>query len=247
MVAMPTVPPSPDDEIATRPVGHRPAVPLGALLPDEVQDHFGTLARGQLEDPLHVLAVDKDRLVRSPTTGEGKGVLVGVEYDDAGGAHRPQTLDADVAEAAGPHHDARTARIQQRHRRFDPGGEPDHRAGGGPDQVRQAAVGVDAGERARLAVHVVTGPTGPAEAGCHQRVKDHGVAGLHVLHRRTDRMDPAGVLVAQGVRQRDVALLRPLTLDDVQVGTAQSRTSDPDDHAVRAPWPRVPFRERVGR
>ena len=253
IVGISVVPPYPMTKSLPALLRHRPAVPLGASLPDEVQHHFGALAVGQLEDPIDVPAVDNDRLVRSPVTGEGKGVLVRVEHDDAGGAHRPQALDADVAQATCPHHHARATRVEQRHRLLhgvvgrqagvrqrsdssglDPGSELDHRAHGGPDEVRHTAIGVDAGESARLAVHVVAGPTRPAEAACDQRVEDHGVAWLQVLHRGADGMDPAGVLVAHGVGQYDVALVRPLTLDDVQVGTAESRSSDPDHHVIRS-------------
>jgi hypothetical protein len=47
-------------------------------------------------------------------------------------------------------------------------------------------------------------------------------------------MHPAGVLVADGVRQGDSALLRPLSFQDVDVGAAHTRTADPHDHVERA-------------
>jgi hypothetical protein len=99
--------------------------------------------------------------------------------------------------------------------------------------LMNSAVGVDARETAGLAVHVVAGAAGPAEPAGHQRVQDHRVTGLQMLNRRADRVDPAGVLVPQRVRERDVALGCPLAFDDVQVGPAQTGSADPDDHVER--------------
>ena len=65
--------------------------------------------------------------------------------------------------------------------------------------------------------------------GCRMTVSPGG----HVGDAGADLPHPSGVLVAERVRQGDVALLRPLALDDVQVGAAQSGAADLDDHVER--------------
>ena len=60
-------------------------------------------------------------------------------------------------------------------------------------------------------------------------MEDHGVIAAHVGDRGADLADPPGVLVTERVRQGDVALLRPLALDDVQVGPTQPGPADLDD------------------
>src|SRR5450631_519836 len=103
----------PDDEVAACPSGHCPAVALRALLPHEVQDHLGAHSVRHLEDLVYVPAIHDDGLVRPPADSQGQSLLVGVEHDDAGGAHRAKALDAEVAKASRPHHDAGAARVQQ--------------------------------------------------------------------------------------------------------------------------------------
>ena len=96
------------------------------------------------------------------------------------------------------------------------------------------AVGVDAREVVRLAVHVVAGPAGAAQPAGDQRMHDHLVALGDVGDRRADRVHPAGVLVADRVRQLDLGLLGPLALEDVQVGAAHPGAADLDDDVERA-------------
>ena len=48
-------------------------------------------------------------------------------------------------------------------------------------------------------------------------MKDDLVALLDVRHGVADGVDPAGILVADGVGELDVGLLRPLSLEDVDV------------------------------
>lgn len=67
-------------------------------------------------------------------------------------------------------------------------------------------------------------------------MQDHRIAGPEMFDRRPDLPHPSCVLVPEGVRQPDVGLLRPLALDDVQVGPARR----PDQHST---WR---FRRREG-
>ena len=66
------------------------------------------------------------------------------------------------------------------------------------------AVGVDAGKRVGLAVHIVAGAAGPAQPARDQRVDDDLVAFADVGDRRADGVNPAGVLVPDRVRQLDL-------------------------------------------
>ena len=90
------------------------------------------------------------------------------------------------------------------------------------------------GNAAVLAVHVVAGPAGPAQPAGDQRMQDHLVADGDVGDGVTDRMHPAGVLVADRVGQRHAGLLLPLAFDDVHVGAADAGAADPHDHVERA-------------
>ena len=101
-------------------------------------------------------------------------------------------------------------------------------------ELGEAAVAVDAGERAVDAVHVVAAPARPAQPARDERVHDHGVADLDVGHAGADLVHPAGVLVAGRVGEDDLGLLRPLALLDVQVGAAQPGRADLHDHVERA-------------
>ena len=62
--------------------------------------------------------------------------------------------------------------------------------------------------------------------------------GLTDVTPDADILDPARVLVPHDVGQQVAARVHdvlPHALDDVQVGAAQARRADPDDHLVRAP------------
>ena len=78
-------------------------------------------------------------------------------------------------------------------------------------------------------MHVVAGPAGVAQAAGHERVDDHRIADGDVVDGGAHRVDPARVLVAERVRERDARLLPPLTLDDVEVGPAEPGPADADD------------------
>ena len=62
---------------------------------------------------------------------------------------------------------------------------------------------------------------------------DDLVAFADVGDGRADGVNPAGVLVSDGVRQLDAGLLGPLALEDVQVGAAHARPADLDDDVER--------------
>ncbi len=77
-------------------------------------------------------------------------------------------------------------------------------------------------------MYVVARSAGAAEAAGHERVQDYCVPSLQVLHPGADLADPARGLVPKRVGQAHAGAVRPLTLDDVQVGSAQSRPADFD-------------------
>ena len=68
----------------------------------------------------------------------------------------------------------------------------------------------------------------------YQGMQDYRVADLHVRDRRANLLDPAGILVPQGVGQLYAGQGRPLALNNMQVCPAQSRAPDPDDHVQGA-------------
>src|SRR5215207_2274293 len=199
-----------DHEVRPGPPGHLPGVLLGSLLADEVQHHLGAVAAGQLLDPVDVAAVPDDH-TGGARIQQGHGLADGVVGGQAGvgqGGHVG---------------------------RLELGVDLDHRPGPGPQVGGHAAVGIEAGEEAVDAVHVVPGPAGAAEAAGRLGVEDHRVPGGDVADVRADLVDPAGVLVAEGVGQRRVGVqLVPLAQVEVDVGPAHARPADLDDHVVGA-------------
>ena len=113
--------------------------------------------------------------------------------------------------------------------RRQPRVQADNCPGVGLEQLGESTVGGDAGESGLDAVHVVAGPAGLAEAARDERVDDHRIADGHMVDGGADGLDPAGVLVAERVRECDAGLLPPLTLDDVEVGPAEAGPADADD------------------
>src|SRR5215207_8348597 len=235
-----------DHEVRPGPPGHLPGVLLGS--------HLADVAAGQLLDPVDVAAVGDHAVVGADRLGELEGLGAAVDNDDGGGAERGQDLDGDVAEAAGPDDHTGGARIQQGHGladgvvggqagvgqgghvgRLELGVDLDHRPGPGPQELGHAAVAVEAGEEAVDAVHVVAGPAVATEPAGRLGVEDDRVAGGDVGDGRADLVDPAGVLVAEGVGQRRVGVqLVPLAQVEVDVGPAHARPADLDDHVVGA-------------
>lgn len=203
-------------------------------------------------------------MVGAELAGQLQGRLGRVDDDDLGRRVRLQALDADVAEAAGAdHHDA-GARAEDSDRLLDgvDRGEPgvgergdvrglqggvelDDRARARQQELGEAAVAVDAGKRAVLAMHVVAGAARPAQPAGDERVDDDGIPDLDVRDRRSDLVDPAGVLVARRVGQLDLGLLGPLALLDVQVRAAEAGRADAHDDVQRSGHARLVDLERL--
>jgi hypothetical protein len=61
----------------------------------------------------------------------------------------------------------------------------------------------------------------------------NSVADGDVLDGGADGIYPAGILVAEGVGQFDVALVLPLAFDDMEVGSAEPRAANAHDDIVR--------------
>src|SRR4051794_21168036 len=243
-----------DDVVEAAVLDHGDAVLDGALLADEVDDRLGAVAVGEL---LHFLdvrgALDLDRVVGAELASELEGLLVRIDDDDLGRRVGLQALDADVAQAARADHDALGAGAEDRNRllhgmdrreagvgeRGDLGRlqrrvELHDRARAREQVLGEAAVPVDAGERAVLAMHVVAEPAGATQAARDERVDDDGVADLDVRHAGADLVDPARVLVAGRVGKLDLGLLGPLPLLDVEVRAAQPGRADLHDDVERA-------------
>ena len=100
----------------------------------------------------------------------------------------------------------------------------------GVQEVGVAARRVDAGEAALARVHVVTAPAGEAVAAGHQRMADHRIADLDAFDARADLLHPARVLMPHDVGEGDIHVALPHALDDVEVGAADARAADADDH-----------------
>jgi hypothetical protein len=64
-------------------------------------------------------------------------------------------------------------------------------------------------------------------------MNDDSVADRDVLDGGADGMYPAGILVAEGVGELDVALVLPLAFDNMEVGSAKPRATDAHDDIVR--------------
>jgi hypothetical protein len=82
-------------------------------------------------------------------------------------------------------------------------------------------------------MHVIARTAMPAEPTRYQRVNDDRVADGDVLDSGADSVHPTCILVAQRVREFDVAFLLPLAFDDVQVGSAKPGAADAHDYIVR--------------
>src|SRR5919107_373051 len=219
-----------DDVVEAAVLNHRHAVLDGALLADEVDDRLGPRAVGELLHGLDVRGpLDLDRVVGAQLARQLERLLVRVDDDDLGRRVRLEALDADVAEPARADHDALRpgaehgdrllhgvdrgqARVGQRGDlgRLELRVELHDRPRAREQEVREAAVAVDARERAVLAVHVVARAARTAQPARDERVDDHRVADLDVRHRRADLVHPPGVLVAGRVGQLHLGLLGPL-------------------------------------
>src|SRR4051812_45416069 len=242
-----------DDVVEAAVLDHRDAVLDGALLADEVDDRLRAVAVGELLHRLDVRgALDLDRVVGAELAGELEGRLGRVDDDDLRRRVGLEALDADVAEPARADDDRLRARAKHGDRLLDgvDRGQPgvgergdrgrlerrvelDDRARAGEQEVGEAAVPVDAGERAVDAVHVVAAPARRAQPARDERMHDHRVADLDVRDAGADLVHPARVLVPGRVGQDDLGLLGPLPLLDVEVRAAEPGGPDLHDDVER--------------
>src|SRR2546422_4769220 len=79
----------------------------------------------------------------------------------------------------------------------------------------KAAIRVDTGKPAVLAVHVIACAAGRAEAVGDQRMNNHRIVALHTSNRTADLLDPSSILMTRYVGQLDGDFRAPDTLDDV--------------------------------
>jgi hypothetical protein len=250
----PQLPAVPDDEVgATRP-HHRQRGADGVALAHEVDHGVGARPVGEVADGVDLAAVDREGVVGAGLGRQGAGLRIGVDGDDRGRGQGAQALDADVAEPADADDRDRGPGPEQGYglagdvHRGEPGvgvrGEVDgvearrqreHAALGGEQQVGEPAGPGQTGEgEAAGAAHVVADAAGRARAAALLGVADHDVARRDLPDLRPDRLDHAGVLVAEDEgKVRRHGRGEP-AVADVQVGPAEPGAGDPDEHVVRA-------------
>src|SRR5216683_1113104 len=78
-------------------------------------------------------------------------------------------------------------------------------------------------------MHVIACATGATEATGNQRMDNDRISNGYIAHRRANGFYPARVLMAQRVRQLHTRFFRPLSLDDVQVGAAETGAANAHD------------------
>jgi len=88
-------------------------------------------------------------------------------------------------------------------------------AGASLDVLSIATITVDAWEQAVFTMDVISETASSTKSASDQRMQDHLVANLKTGDGVANCVDPAGILVANGVGKLDVRLLGPLTLEDV--------------------------------
>jgi hypothetical protein len=106
----------------------------------------------------------------------------------------------------------------------------------GLDELGEPARGEDPGEDVVGAVHVVARAAEVAVAARHQRVQQHRVADGNVRDRRSRPRAPSPPSRGRHERQADARALPglvELAVPDVDVGAAEARRPDPDDHVGR--------------
>src|ERR1700694_305865 len=240
------------DVVVARTAEHLHTLAAGPPLTDEIDHCFRAVAPGELQNLFNLGAVGNDCVVGADGQRKLDGVRVAVDDDDLGGGQRLEDLNADVAQPPGADDHAAVpgrqaarglgggvvrgeARVGERRdiRGLQRVVDFHDAAGRGFQVLRVAAVGVDAGEGDGLAVHVVAGAAGTTQPAGDQRVDDDLVAITDVGHRGSDRVDPAGVLMPDGVGQLDLRLFGPLAFQDVQIGSAHARSADLHDDVER--------------
>lgn len=64
-------------------------------------------------------------------------------------------------------------------------------------------------------------------------MQDHLITDLETGDGISDRVNPAGILMANGVGKLDAGFLGPLSFQDVKVGSADARRANLDDDVQR--------------
>ena len=223
-------------------------------LAHEVQDDLGAPTRCQVQYRLRGRCGRQfEHRVRAEPAGHGGAAGVGLHDQDPGRGEQSQQLHRDLADPAGADRDDSRRRcrmgrealdrvdrgetgvgVRCQRRRVGAVRQPHQRACAGAQQFGvSAGPPVHSREPPRRAVHVLSRTACRAVPAGDRRVHDDRITHREVVDRRTDLVDPAAVLVAEGQRQDGVERLCQLTLQDMQVGTADSRARDPHDHVMR--------------
>src|SRR5579883_1900074 len=99
-------------------------------------------------------------------------------------------------------------------------------------EVGHPSIDGDTGKRLVDTMHVITGSTGTAETTGDERMHNNGIPDCNMAHRRADLVNPACVLMPKGIWEHNVRFLRPLALDNMEVGAAKPGSPDADDDIV---------------
>ena len=231
---------------------HPHAGRVGLVVTDEVHHQVRPAAAGEVAEALHDLGAVEHRVGAEPSR-QRAALGVGIDrHDRASRAELPQQLEADVPHAADPERDDRGPRHHEVRKTLDrvvgrdpgvgvrrhvhgvqPVGQLHDRALGDDEVLGEATVHRQPGELVLLAHHVPAAPACHAQPAGVGRADEHGVAHGDGGHEVAHRGDASGVLVTEHDRQRQPGRLH-LALDRVQVGRADSRPLDLDQHLVRA-------------
>src|SRR5579883_126677 len=218
---------------------------LRASLTNKVDHRFGPSPIGKVTHLFHVAAIGHNRVVCAPFFCQFESGGRAVDHDNLGWRQGFEALHANMAETASPDHYDFCARIKlsrclfncmvrgqtgisERGNVFRMKGwiEFDNRAGAGLEEFCHAAINGNTGEGRVGAVHVITSAAGATEATGNERVNDHGIANSHIADSRTHFLHPASIFMPNGIRQLHARFLRPLPLNNVQVGTTDARATD---------------------
>src|SRR5262245_8536684 len=241
----------PDDVIGPRIAGHREALIDGSALAHKVDHGFGALLARELKHIADRVVAASHQVLGSQFLREAQRQARAVHDDDLRRALFPEDLVRDVAKATEPddHRDVAglktlgglVGHVIRGEAGVGVGGDllRGHAVGKANEValldlevLRKSAIAGDAGERPVLAMHVVAPAARRAGAVGDERVHDHCVALLETTHFRPHLLHPAGVLVARNVGELNADLVAPHALDDVQVGPAEPRAPDPNDHVI---------------
>jgi hypothetical protein len=239
--------------MASPATNHGPGIPFRSPLAHEVDDDIGSGPIGELHYLTDLLAIHYDEFVRPQLFCELQGFRGGIDHDYSRCGQSLEALQPDVSETAGSQDDGSRSRGQHWSRladgmvggeasvsvrgdisRFEAGRQLDQGSSVGLQVLGHTAFVRHAGELAVQAMHVVTLPARWAQAARSEGMNDNRIAYLDICHGRADLLDPPGAFVPKCVWEFNFDLLRPLSLDDVQVSSAQSRPTNADDDIERS-------------